>query len=138
MVIRYVRERGYKGNGRDPLLTIGKAYIALGIVFRPAPHASQVCICTDTDGRGRLQGEAYADGGPGLFDLNCFEVVDPRVPPEWSMLDHGNGFYRLDPTEFTGDFWDRYHEADPNAEATFEFILSKLAAFHPDHDSPKI
>ncbi|CAB3792048.1 hypothetical protein LMG28138_03254 [Pararobbsia alpina] len=39
---RYVRERGYKGGGRDPLLTIGKTYVVLGTLSRPAPYTAQV------------------------------------------------------------------------------------------------
>jgi hypothetical protein len=132
MMVRYVRERGYKGGGRDPLLTIGKTYPVLGIVFRPAPYAAQVCICTDTDAEDHSTGRPYSDGGPGLFDLNLFDVVDSRVPPDWLMSDHGRGYYRLDPREFAGDFWDRFHDASPEAEKTFEQIIERLKVFHED------
>lgn len=49
MIIRYVKERGYKGSGRDPHLTIGCDYIVLGIVFRPTPYVVQVCVPADAD-----------------------------------------------------------------------------------------
>lgn len=130
MMIRYARERGYKGEGRDPHVTLGRAYVVLGVVFRPAPYATQVCICTDADTKSPPHGQPYSDGGPALFDMNFFDIVDPRIPAGWSMMDHGRGYYRLNPDEFGSDFWDRYHDADPDAEATFESVVGKLYAFH--------
>lgn len=132
MIIRYVRERGYKGGSHDPLLMIGKAYLVLGIVFRPVPYSVQVCVCTDTDTQNHSVGEPYSGGGPGVFDMSFFDVVDSRVPPDWLMLDHGRGYYRLDPNEFVGDFWDRFHEADPAAERTFRRVMDRLEVFHAE------
>jgi hypothetical protein len=36
----------------------------------------------------------------------------------------------LQPDEFGGDFWDRFHDADPEAEKIFEQVFKKLEAFH--------
>ena len=130
MIISYIRERGYKGDGHDPLLTIGKAYVVLGIIFRPAPYPAQVCICTDIDTHNHSVGEPYSAGGPGVFDMSFFDIVDSRIPSDWSMLDHGRGYYRLEPNEFIGDFWDRFHDADPDAERTFQRVIEKLEVFH--------
>lgn len=130
MIVRYVRERGYKGNGRDPLLTIGKVYTVLDIWFRPAPYIAQVCVCTDSDTEGHPMGVPYSDGVPGSFDMNLFDIVDSRVPPDWLMSDYGCGYYKLEPNEFTGDFWDRYHDADPDAERVYKQLVKRLEAFH--------
>lgn len=130
MVIRYVRERGYKGDGSDPLLTIGKLYVVLGIVFRPAPYSMQVCIRTNADAGDHSDGKPYSAGGPGLFDMGNFDIVEPRIPSEWSMLDHGGGYYGLCPNEFVGNFWDRFHDANSDAEREFEAVVRKLDAYH--------
>ena len=130
MIVRYARERGYSGSGEDPLLTIGRDYVSLGIVFRPVPYTTQVCIETDVDAGDHLDGKPYSDGGPGLFDLGFFDVVDPRIPPGWLMVDLGRGYYRLGPGEFCGDFWDRFHDGVPEAELLFEQVVNKLKTFH--------
>lgn len=130
MIVRYTRERGYKGLGTDPILTVGCDYIVLGILFRPCPDTSQVCILTNKDIGDHSDGMPFSDGGPGVFDMNLFDVVDPRVPLEWLFVDVGNGYYRLEPDEFAGDFWNRYNDADQGAETTFERIVGKLDAFH--------
>lgn len=130
MMVIYARTRGYSGSGRDPLLTIGHEHIILGIVFRPAPYSTQVCIQTDVDAGDHLDGTPYSDGGPGLFDMAFFDVVDPRIPPGWLMADMGDGYYRLGPSEFDGDFWDRFHDGDPDAEKLFEQVVEKLKVFH--------
>jgi hypothetical protein len=130
MIVRYVRARGYKGKGSDPVITIGKLYAVLSVVFRPAPHSMLVCICTDADAADHSDGKPYSDGTPGLFDMSRFDIVDPRIPSEWSMLEHGGGYFRLCPSDFGGDFWDRFHDADSDAERTFETVVKMLNAYH--------
>ncbi len=130
MIVRYARERGYKGLGQDPLLTIGCDYIVLGILFRPDSYANQVCIQTNKTDGDHSDGKPYTDGGPGLFDIGFFDVIDSRLPPGWSLVDAGRGYYRLDPNEFGGDFWDHFHDADPDSEKTFNRIIERLKEFH--------
>jgi hypothetical protein len=130
MIVSYVRERGYKGEGSDPLLTIGKLYVVLGVMFRPAPYSMQVCVRTNSDTGDHTDGRPYSNGGPGLFDMSSFDIVDSRIPSEWLMVDHGGGYYGLCPSEFGGDFWDRFHDSDSRAESEFESVLKKLDAYH--------
>ncbi|MDR5856737.1 hypothetical protein P9239_05760 [Caballeronia sp. LZ062] len=130
MMVRYARERGFKGQGCDPLLTLGRIYLVMGVVIRPAPYQVQVCILTDTDPGDHRDGKPYSDGGPGLFDMNFFDIADVDVPPDWSMIDQGKGYYTLSPKEFGGDFWDRFHDGDSRAETTFEQVLKRLEVFH--------
>jgi hypothetical protein len=75
-------------------------------------------------------GKPYSDGGPGLFEMSFFDVIDTRIPPGWLLVDWGRGHYRLDPNEFGGDFWDRFHEAEPEAERTFGKVVERLKVFH--------
>lgn len=130
MIVRYTRERGYKGLGHDPLLTIGRLYLVLGIVLRPHPYSMQVCILTDADEGDHSDGKPYSDGGPGLFDMNVFDIADSQMPSDWLMLDHGQGYYGLGPNEFGGDFWDRFNDGDTEAEEIFEQVVAKIKAFH--------
>gem|GEM_PF-4224429 len=62
MLTCYTRKRGYEGKERDPHMTIGKTYIALGIVFRPAPHTMQVSIHTDAEHENLHMVEAFQPG----------------------------------------------------------------------------
>lgn len=65
-----------------------------------------------------------------MFDMNIFDIIDPKIPSDWSMIDQGQGYYSLSPNEFSGDFWDRFHDGDSEAEKTFERVVEKIKAFH--------
>lgn len=71
-----------------------------------------------------------SDGTPVLVELHCFDVVDPAIPSDWCFSDFGCGSYSVEPKEFGGEFWDRFHDGDPQAEKTFERAVEKLKAFH--------
>ena len=130
MIVRYARERGYKGLGKDPILTLGRNYVVLGVLFRPHPYVTQINIETNVDDGDHSDGKPYSDGGPGVFDMSFFDVVDPRVPSGWSLVVWEGGRYRLEPDEFAGDFWDRFHDADAVAEKVFDRVIKKVKFFH--------
>ena len=71
-----------------------------------------------------------SDGTPVLVEIRCFSFIETAIPTGWRFFDFGNGSYALEPEEFAGDFWDRFHDADPNAESTFGRVMQKLDAFH--------
>ncbi|MFJ2994838.1 hypothetical protein [Pandoraea sp. NPDC087047] len=71
-----------------------------------------------------------SDSTPVLVELQCFDVVDPAVPNDWTFLDFGSGRYSIAPREFGGDFWDRFHDENPEAEKTFEQVIERLKIFH--------
>lgn len=118
MIVRYVKERGYVGPARDPSLTLGAAYIALAIEFRPTGQGHDICI------------QRESDGTPVLFPLALFEVVDPRIGSGWCLFDMGDSYFRLMPEEFGGDFWDRFNDGDTEAERIFAEVVRRLRAFH--------
>lgn len=120
MIVRYIKERGYKGEGKDPHLTLSKIYIVHGISFRPDSlnYPKHLYLLSDTE------------KDSGLWDIQFFEFVDERVPPNWLFRDQGNGYYCLEPQEFAGDFWDKFHDSDPASEAIFETVMEKLNQFH--------
>jgi hypothetical protein len=130
MIVRYVRERGYEGSGPDPLVTLRETYIVLSVLWRPAPYPHQICIPSNVGDINRKICVPFSDGGPGLFDMVFFDFVDYRIPPDWLMVDYGSGYYKLEPKEFSGDFWDRYHDADPSAEEIYDYVLRKIECFH--------
>jgi hypothetical protein len=117
MIVEYVKERGYEGNGQDPLLTLNKTYIVLRAVFRTDGYPASVTVQVDRD-------EA-----PGVFDIDCFKVVDARIPLDWNLRTLSVGFC-LEPVVFSGEFWDLYHDGDEGSEITFDNIIIQLKLFH--------
>lgn len=98
---------------------VGKTYLVFGILFRPGGHPPMVAIRRESDGLA------------GLVESQWIIVMDAAIPPGWCFVDHGNGSHSLLPNEFTGDFWDRYHgDYSEAAEAEFELVAHKIAAFH--------
>lgn len=60
-------------------------------------------------------------GAAALFSLSEFDIVDNSLPKSWVVGVDLNGYVVLGPARWLeGDFWDRYHEADPVAVKTFE------------------
>lgn len=118
MKLRYARPRDYKGLGDDPSFTLGKTYVALGILFQPEGRPAMVTVQRDSDST------------PVLVELQYFDVVAPAVPNDWNFLDLGGERYSIEPREFGGDFWDRFHDANPEAEKTFEQIIERLKILH--------
>ena len=120
MMARYIKERGYKGEGKDPNMTMLKIYIVHGITFRPdSKNYPQM-----------LWVRSGTDNYPSGYDIQFFEFVDERIPPDWIFRDQENGYYCLEPQEFAGDFWDKFHDGDPASEAIFETVMEKLNQFH--------
>lgn len=117
MIVRYVRERGYKGEGKDPSVTIGRDYIALGVTFRSDNYLDEVSLRRDSDGT------------PVLFELKYFDIIDGRIPYDWMLMPISVG-HSLEPKEFFGDFWDLYHDGDEEADKLFEFVVKKTEGFH--------
>jgi len=118
MIVKYTKERGYKGAGQDPSLTLGAKYIVFGMNIRSDGRPNTVSVLCDD--------EQY----PVIFDISFFDVVDPNVPDGWCFLQLTEDIYRLCPKEFTGDFWDRFHDGEKRAEAVFDKVVKKMEAFH--------
>lgn len=106
MIVKYARSRDYKG-ALDPLLTMGKLYTVVSILFGGVTQPALISICTDDDNT------------PSLFDLKYFDVVDGHFPDGWTVRSYENGCAVLQPDQFHGDFWDRYHDGDSDAEKAF-------------------
>jgi hypothetical protein len=118
MKILFAATRAHKGQGLDPSFTLGNTYLVLGVHFEGKNCSAMVSIQRDDDGT------------PVLAELCYFSILDSAIPPDWHFFDFGDGFYALQPKEFGGDFWDRFHDADLEAEKTFEQAVKKLEAFH--------
>ena len=118
MKVLYARSRGYKGEGVDPHFTLGKTYIVLGVSFRPEGRPAMISIQRDSDNT------------PTMAELQYFDIVEPAIPGNWGVFNLGDGRYVIEPQEFRGDFWDRFHDADSEAEKTFQQVISRLEEFH--------
>ena len=100
-------------------LIVGKTYLVFGVTFQPGGRPPVITVTHESDGLAML------------VELFWFSVVDSDIPPEWCFVDHGNGFHSFRPKEFLGDFWSRYHgDYSEEAEAEFELVAQKIAAFH--------
>ena len=98
-------------------LTVGKMYIVITITIRPDEKHPSITVRSDDDGT------------PCVFSLDFFEVVDPKIPKNWGWYELNSGFkgyYRLQPTDFHGEFWDSYHDGDEESDKLFEKIYSLL------------
>lgn len=117
MIVKYMRDWGYQGEGKDPDLTFKKEYLVIGVNY-------------NVQGNLEVSVEIDSDGTPCLFPLTSFDLVDPSLPEEYSFYFYEYGFASLQPIEFKGDFWDRYHDGDPEAEKLFEQVMTRLKKFH--------
>lgn len=125
MKVRYTRTRAYEGQGTDPSFTLGNTYLVLGVRFQSDDRPIMITVQRDSDRT------------PVLVELQCFDVVDPAIPSDWCLFDFGGGCYSVEPSGFGGDFWDRFHDADSEAEKTFMRVIEKLESPQP-HDFPDI
>ena len=117
MIVKYVRERGYKGRDQDPFLTLSKDYIVLGLNFDTYMNKTMFTIQGDDDGT------------PILCEVEFFDIVDSHLPPN-CVVERSKNYITVEPKEFIGDFWEQYHDSDETAEATFEEVLRRLQKFH--------
>jgi hypothetical protein len=115
-IVRPKREHVVPDPSRS--FTLGKTYLVFGILFQSESHQTMVSVRRDSDET------------PVLLELSYCSIVDSSVPADWYFSELSNGFYTLQPKEFEGDFWDRFHDADPEAEKIFEQVVKKLEAFH--------
>ena len=115
MIVKYVRERGYQGEGKDPNFELGKSYLVHGVSLLSEGRSTMIGIQRDSDRT------------PVLIELKYFDVVDSTIPSDWCFFDFKNGCYALEHKEFCGDFWDRFHDGDEHAEKMFEQVLNKQA-----------
>ena len=61
--------------------------------------------------------------------IENFEIIDHRIPPNW-IINQGINT-TIEPREFdTDDFWELYHNKDPEAEALYEKVVRELYHFH--------
>jgi hypothetical protein len=105
-----VRLLGNDGEPQDQScwLTIGKRYEVLEILF-----------FRDRGWLLRLIGDV--PNGVALFQLEMFEIVDPRIPPNWIATWGDKGTFCLSPRPWTDTgFWERYYDRDPKAIKIFE------------------
>ncbi|HZZ15273.1 MAG TPA: hypothetical protein VFE08_04855 [Candidatus Sulfotelmatobacter sp.] len=89
-------------------LTVGRTYDVLEVLF--------------VGGSGWLL-RLIGDGGNGvaLFQLDLFEIMDARVPPNWIATWGSDGGFRLCPERWShSSFWERFYDREPEAIQVFE------------------
>lgn len=114
MIVMYARDRGFKGKGNDPHFTLGQLYIVLSFRITPDGFSNFFCI------------RSSSDGTPVLLESEYFDVVEPDVPTGWGLFDNKDGYYTLEPIEFSNKFWDDYNEGCQLASDLFEKVYSRL------------
>ncbi|KZK98976.1 hypothetical protein PsAD5_01599 [Pseudovibrio sp. Ad5] len=118
MIVEYVKERGFKGEGKDPHLTLGSKYLVLSWNFDNIKRRSYLGVRSDDDGY------------PAIWDVSFFKIVDTRVPLNWQLKQLESEAYRLEPQAFSADFWEKFHDGNEEAEQLFQQEYEKIAAFH--------
>ena len=113
MIVKYVRERGYEGEGKDPYLTLGNEYIVFQISYHTTGgfHFSLPCDSEDD---------------PIFLEASFFDIVDARVPEDFIFKFSEGGYACLQPKEFGGDFWDLYHDNNSGEETVADVVKSIL------------
>lgn len=118
MIVKYVSEREYKGEGKDPYLTLDKSYIVVDITYNPHSMIHNINLPADND------------GDPIVLEPTCLDFIDERVPDGWVFRKLNNGYFDLQPQEFGGDFWDDFHDGKEEAEKVYRDVVNKIYAFH--------
>ncbi|MEI5719358.1 hypothetical protein WBV54_17055 [Acinetobacter baumannii] len=101
--------------------TMGKRYICFRMQFNEYRNETKVSVRRDSDGT------------PVIVEISKFEIINPSIPEGWEI-----SFYRqedtitttIEPKEFSGEFWDDYHEGNPKMEKLFEDTYLKICKFH--------
>lgn len=91
-----------------------KLYVVLGLQFSFEESNPKVCIKSEDNDT------------PIIVDIDEFEIAHSNIQENWVFISHQNGFFSLRPKEFTGDFWDDFHDADPHAEEIFWNVYKEL------------
>ena len=123
MIAQYVKERGYAGAGVDPHLTLGKKYDVFTISFfsEQGHEINEIIVRSDQDGT------------PAVFPLSCFQIVDGKIPSDWTIEQHDFENYRIQPKEFNSDFWRDFHDGEEVSQRIFKDACLKIKIFHEPH-----
>lgn len=111
MIVKFIA----KHNQHEGWLVKNKLYIVLGISFNQNDSYPQITIKTEDSDT------------PAIFSLVDFDIIDAKIDTNWVFIIHTNTNYSIRPIEFSGDFWDKFHDADPNAEKVFWQVYNELA-----------
>jgi hypothetical protein len=83
----------------------------------------------------KIQVSVFSDqhDSPVLIELKYFEIINDNIPPDWVFRKSNftNAFF-LEPKEFIGDFWDNYHDDNPDSIKIFQEVEKKIKLFHDD------
>lgn len=120
MRIRYVRMRKDRGEGADSSLTIGNIYEVCMITFGWPFNNGIPMVTVIRD----------SDGIPIIVSLANFDVIDGRLPPGWIFEVSCDGTQALLPHEFSGNFWDAFHDGNIEAELIFKGVRENILLFH--------
>lgn len=63
---------------------------------------------------------------PVKHEAGEFDLVDGEVSPHWAIELHDLGRVYIGPPEWQGDFWDLYHDGDPDADRLFHEVMNNL------------
>src|SRR4051812_28786922 len=104
---------------RSAWLTVGKVYHVLSVLL-------------DTQGRWLLRLVGDTQPGVGLFSLEQFEVVSPKIPESWVVTWNNAGVFELTTTTWNQvGYWERFFERDASAKAAFDSEMAQIVAADP-------
>lgn len=125
MIVKYVQDRLNQTVGKDCFFTMGKNYIVLE-VFYSMDNKLNIVVHDDNE------------LSAGVIELKYFNIIDNRIPPNWVCELSRAGYYNIYPQEFYIDFWDDFHDGNPEAEKIFAEVYQKIKAFHDFKDEEDI
>lgn len=95
----------------SPWITVDREYTVVAVAAQVAGRV-QVQLLNDTNSL-------------GWFDADCFLTVDPAIPANWSARIGEGGALEMAPSAWLEEgFWERYYDADPDAQESVERELA--------------
>lgn len=115
MLVKYIKHtENVKYKNED---LVGVHFAVLSIEFNTKGEADKLLIDKGT-------------ATPVLFDIECFDIVDSKIPQNWTFRIANCGSVFLEPQEFIGDFWDNYYNEDDDAQEILMKIKKEMKTFH--------
>ncbi|ADG61046.1 hypothetical protein C0134_09000 [Moraxella catarrhalis] len=114
MIVQFIaRNNQYNG-----WLIKDKLYIVLDIYFNFYNKKIEIVVKSEDNHT------------PCVFDLSDFEIINSDLPQNWNFILHNNGSVSLRPKEFLNEFWDGFHDGNPEYEKIFWDVYRKLEEFY--------
>ena len=114
MIVKFIA----RNNQYNDWLIKDKLYIVLDIYFNFYNKKIEIVVKSEDNHT------------PYVFDLSDFEIINSDLPQNWNFILHDNESVSLRPKEFLNEFWEEFHDGNPEYEKIFWDVYRKLEEFY--------